>query len=107
MVLKGNEREREPRVATEPELKGNVHGAAFHFVPIIGHSRIYHSFCSVVHITTLHHVPVTSPVTLGLGEFVPDLEPITVVLVDALTTDLHLDRLDELVAHICVVCTFS
>jgi hypothetical protein len=34
-------------------------------------------------------------VASGLGELVPDVEPLTVVLVDLLTTDLNLDGGDE------------
>jgi hypothetical protein len=38
---------------------------------------------------------VTKGVASGLGELVPDVEPLTVVLVDLLTTDLNLDGGDE------------
>jgi hypothetical protein len=38
---------------------------------------------------------VAKGVASGLGELVPDVEPLTVVLVDLLTTDLNLDGGDE------------
>jgi hypothetical protein len=38
-------------------------------------------------------------VASGLGELVPDVEPLTVVLVDLLTTDLNLDGGDESVTR--------
>jgi hypothetical protein len=46
-----------------------------------------------------NHLGVTSLLASLLGELIPDLEPVTVVLVNALTTDLELNVGDEIVAN--------
>ena len=46
-----------------------------------------------------NHVIVTSLEARGKGKFIPDGEPVTVLFVNALTTDLDFDALDEEVAN--------
>ena len=46
------------------------------------------------------HVLVTNLLALSLGELVPDVHPVTVVLVDALATNLNLGVLDKIVAEV-------
>jgi hypothetical protein len=93
VVLKGNERESKTGITAEPELKGHIYGAS------IGAHTGRSGHKSTVRFYTVDHGFITRPMPCGLRELVPDLEPITVVLVDALTTDLNLDGLDELVTH--------
>ena len=45
------------------------------------------------------HLGVTGLLTWLLGEFIPDVEPVTVVLIDLLTTDLNVDIVDQVVAN--------
>jgi hypothetical protein len=45
-----------------------------------------------------NHICVSDLVTWGLGEFVPDVEPVTVVFVDSLSTNFDFDVSDEYVS---------
>jgi hypothetical protein len=98
VVLERNEGERKTRVAAEPELKGNVQftsstGGQGEVVVGGTHGGIY----------TTYHSLVAIVVTRGLGEFVPDVEPVTIVLVNALTTDFDFYGFDELMTNPVVV----
>jgi hypothetical protein len=111
VVLEGNEREGETSVAVEPELERDVEGvfrgATEVFFRGVGDIR------TAVGITgravdnegvdegrdVTDHLGVTSLLTGLLGEFVPEVEPFTVVLVNALTTDFNLHGGDEVVAR--------
>jgi hypothetical protein len=102
VVLERNEGERKTRVAAEPELKGNVQFTSIIAVQgevVVGgtHGGIY----------TTYHSLVAFVVTRGLGELVPDVEPVTVVLVDALTTDFDFYGFDELMTNPVVVIVGS
>ncbi len=88
VVLERDEGKREAGVAAEPELKRNVKGARGAIV--VG---------GVIGGDTVNHFAVTVPVASGLGELVPDVEPLAVVLVNALATDLAFDGGDELVTE--------
>ena len=89
VVLKGNEGKRKAGVTAKPELKGYVQGAC----------RLSIDLSMVFVGGTFHHRLVAVVVTRGLGKLVPDVEPVAIVLVDALTTDLDLDGLHYLVAN--------
>jgi len=75
VVLEGNQGESQARVAAEPELEGHVDSEA---TVRVG--------------STIDHGVVAHLVTLGLGQVVPDVEPVGVVLVNALATDFELNR---------------
>lgn len=95
VVLKSNERECKAGVAVEPELKRNVHDIA------CNHAGIPHCLTGGVpleHRVVTDHAVETDGMTARLCQLVPDVEPLPEVTVNALTTDLDLDRLDELVA---------
>lgn len=96
VVLEGNKGKGETRVAAEPELEGDVQGACG--TVAVGSS---------VGGDTVNHLRVTVPVTGGLGKLVPDGQPLTVVLVNALATDLALDGGNELVAEVIGVSVTS
>jgi hypothetical protein len=111
VVLESNERESKTRVAAEPELEGDVEsvfrGAVLDFVGGVGFTR---RAVIIAGFTTLdeevgelgnvtHHLGVTGLFTRFLGEFVPDVEPLTIVLIDTLTTDLEFNFADKIVAN--------
>ncbi len=111
VVLEGDEGEGKTRVAAEPELEGDVEsvlrGALTRILRRVGETA---SAVVVAILTTLvddvgelrdvtNHLGVAGLLTGLLGELVPDVEPVTIVLVDTLTTDLDLDVLDEVVAN--------
>ena len=72
VVLEGNEGQGETHVAAEPELKGNVQGG-----------------CESLINGLANHLVVAINVALGLGQLVPDVHPVAVVLVDLLAADLN------------------
>jgi len=111
VVLESNERESKTRVAAEPELERDiesVHGSA------AGNHFRSEGFASVAVIVTsgttlvdavsefrniTYHLGITGLLTRLLGKFVPDVEPLTIVLVNALTTDFNLNIVDKIVAN--------
>jgi hypothetical protein len=48
-------------------------------------------------ITTVNHKFVTIPMTGGLGKFVPDVKPVSVMFVNSLTTNFNFNGLDKFV----------
>ena len=109
VVLEGDQGERKTRVAAEPELERDVEcvlgGALADLVGGVGLAR---GAVIVAILTTLgdevgelrnvaNHLGIASLLASLLGELVPDVEPLSVVLVDALTADLELNLLDKVV----------
>jgi len=111
VVLEGDEREREARVAAEPELEGDVEGVLRGAVAdLVGRVGLTRGAVVVAGLATLddevgelgdvaNHLGVAGLLTRLLGELIPDVEPLAVVLVDALSTDLELNLADEVVAN--------
>ncbi len=112
VVLEGNERERKTRVAAEPELERNVEGVLRGALANLGGGvrLAVAGAVSIAVLTTLdeevdelrdvtNHLGVTGLLTGLLGELVPDVEPVTVVLINLLTTDLNVDIVDQVVAN--------
>ncbi len=111
VVLEGDEGEGETRVAAEPELEGDVEsvlrgtvldllasvGLTSTAVTITGNTTLLDDVGELGDVT--NHLGVTGLLTGLLGELVPDVEPVTVVLINALTTDLELDGLDQEVTN--------
>ena len=112
VVLESDQRERKARVAAEPELEGDVEGGLRGAVGNLGEgvgltagARIVacltalneqvHEFGNVA-----YHLSIAGLLASLLGELIPDLEPVTVVLVDALAANLEFNRVDEVVANI-------
>jgi len=111
VVLEGDERERKARVAAEPELERDVErvlrGALDELIRRVGLARC----APVVAVLTAldeevrelghvaNHLGVAGLLTRLLRELIPDVEPVAIVLVDALATDLNLDVLDKVVAN--------
>jgi len=88
VVLEGNEGESKTGVAAEPELEGDVESGLGHLT-----SSATDGLDEAGNVA--NHGGITTGVTSGLGKLVPDVEPVTVVTVNALTTDLNLNLLDE------------
>jgi len=112
VVLEGDQGKRKTRVAAEPELKRNVQsvlrGARGDLVEGVGLRVVRAS--GIAALATLdeqvhqlrnvaHHLGITGLLARLLGKLVPDVEPITVVLVDLLTTNLNIHVVDQVVAN--------
>jgi len=109
VVLESNEREGKARVAAEPELEGDVErvhwctagddlrreGLAAIAVIVARGAALVEEVREFRDVT--NHLGVAGLLARLLRELIPDLEPVTVVLVDALAADFELNGLDELV----------
>jgi hypothetical protein len=111
VVLEGDQRKSKTRVAAEPELEGDVEsvlrGA---FADLVGRVGLTSNAVIVAVLTALgdqvrelgnvtNHLGVTSLLTRLLGELIPDVEPLTIMLINTLSTDLELNLLDEVVTR--------
>ena len=109
VVLKGDEGEGETRVAAEPELEWDVqgvHGRA-RGNDLGGEGLTAIAVVVAVRTTLVEevgelwnvadHLGITSLLAGLLSELVPNVKPITIVLIDALATNLNLDVVDEVV----------
>ena len=111
VVLEGNEREGETGVAVEPELERDVEGVFWGASKTL--FRGVGDTSTAVGITVrttrdnavhegwdvTNHLGVTGLLTGFLGEFVPEMEPFTVVLVNALPTDFNFHGGNEVVTR--------
>ena len=111
VVLEGDQGERKARVAAEPELEGDVErvgrravhllvrrvGLATRALIVAGLTTLDEEVRQDGHIA--NHLGVAGLLARLLRELIPDVHPVTVVLVDALATDLNLDGLDKVVAN--------
>ena len=96
VVLEGDKRKGKSGVTAEPELKRDV---KIH----LGDEGLRTSLtdgelCEGRDVA--NHVLVANLLAGSLGKLVPDVHPVTVVLVDALATDLNLGVLDKIVAEV-------
>ena len=112
VVLEGNQGESKARVAVEPELERNVQGVLGRAVADLGGGAGLDvgGAVRIARLTALdeevdegghvaNHLGIARLLTGLLGELVPDLEPVAVVLVDLLTANLDVDVVDQVVAH--------
>ncbi len=103
VVLESNERESETRVAAEEELERNVERRLGLFDRARrrnrgsrrGRRRTFVDFVRRERERVANHALVTSLEARGEREFVEDFEPVTIVEVNTLTTDLEFNRVDE------------
>jgi len=109
VVLESNEGQSQTRVAAEPELQRDVQGVhrgargddlggeGLTAIAIVVAART----ALVQEVGELgdvaDHLGITGLLASLLGELVPDVHPVTVLLVDTLTTDLNLDVVDDVV----------
>jgi len=112
VVLERDERDRQARVAAEPELQRDVQrlgrgartrrarvrqlGARARLVQRIALAVLHQH--EVVRVAD--HVIKALDRARILGQLGPDLHPVAVLAVDALAANLELNRLDEAVAHV-------
>jgi hypothetical protein len=89
VILEGNKGKRQTRVSAKPELEWDVQGG--------GLSTLETSSSKGDGVS--NHVIITGFKTRGDGELVPDGEPIAILFVNSLTSDLDFNRLDEEVAN--------
>jgi len=112
VILERDERERKARVAAEPELERDVERVLRGAVRDLGEGVGLTTRAGVVagltaldeHVNELrnvaNHLGVAGLLARLLRELVPDLEPVTVVTVDALSADLELNIADEVVTDV-------
>jgi len=98
VVLESDEGEGESGVTAEPELEGNVEIK-------LGDETLGDNLGEGGDVT--NHVLVANLLALSLGELVPDVHPVTVVLVNALAANLDLGVLDKIVAEVVEPAEFS
>ena len=111
VVLERDERQRQTRVAAEPELQRDVQRVLRGAVEDLrGGVRLAARAVVVARLTALdeqvrqlrhvaNHLGVAGLLARLLRELIPDVEPLAVVLVDALAADLELDALDKVVTN--------
>ena len=111
VVLQRNQRQRQARVAAEPELQRDVEsvggGAVHHLgrqVGLAAHAVIVAALATLhqqvgQHGHVAHHLRIAGLLARLLGQLIPDVHPVAVVLVNTLATDLNLHGLDQVVAH--------
>ena len=111
VVLERDQRQRQTRVAAEPELERDVQGvlgrAAAHLLRGVGLARravivaaltaLHQQVGQLRHVA--HHLRVARLLARLLRELIPDVQPVAIVLVDTLATDLNLHVLHQVVAH--------
>jgi hypothetical protein len=96
VVLEGDEGKSKTGVAAEEELEGNVESG---LGLLNGGSISITSLNGGKSVGVTNHGVVTVLKTSGEGKLVPDLEPVTVVHINALTTNLELNGVDEVMAE--------
>ena len=110
VVLKGNEGKSKSGVGAKPELKRHVKGGlrkgiagSAHLAGSLGVARsIDISEGRIGNESKLggvsNHLEVTSLLLRSHGKLVPDVHPVTILAVNALTSNLHLDLGNELLS---------
>ena len=111
VVLERDQRERKTRVAVEPELERDVQSVLRRALEALNACVGLAAGAAVVAVlATLgeqvrelgrvaNHLGIAGLLARLLGELIPDLEPVAIVLVDALAANLELDALDKLVTN--------
>jgi len=111
VVLQSNQWQRQTWVAAEPELQWNVQsvhwgtagnnlrGQWLTTVAVVVTSRttLVQQVSQLWDVT--NHLGVTGLLAWLLSQLVPDVQPVTVVLVNTLTTNLNLNVVDDVVAN--------
>jgi len=112
VVLERDERQRQARVAAEPELERDVQRVLRRAVEDLrGGVRLAARAVIVARLTALdeevrqlrdvaNHLGIAALLARLLRELIPDVQPLAIVLVDALAANLELDALDEVVADV-------
>jgi len=111
VVLERDQRERQARVAAEPELERDVEGVLRGAVQdLVGRVRLAARAVVVARLAALNqevrelgrvanHLRIAGLLARLLRELIPDVQPLAIVLVDALAANLELNVVDEVVAN--------
>jgi hypothetical protein len=111
VVLEGDQGQGQTRVAVEPELEGHVQGVlgcaaqqggraqglTASAVVVARVAALHHQVGQLGHIA--NHLGIAGLLACLLSKLIPDLQPVTIVLVDALATNLQLNPVDKIVTH--------
>ena len=111
VVLESNEREGKARVAAEPELEGDVErvhwctagddlrreGLAAIAVIVARGAALVEEVREFRDVT--NHLGVAGLLARLLRELIPDVEPVAILLIDALATDFNLDVFNDVVTN--------
>ena len=111
VVLKSNQRQRQTRVAAEPELQRNVQsvhrraagndlrGKRLTAIAVVVTARttLVDQVGQLRDVTD--HLGVTGLLSRLLRELVPNVEPVTIMLINTLATDLNLNVADDVVTN--------
>ncbi len=111
VVLQRNQRQRQTRVTIEPELEGNVHrvarravedlrrgaGLSGRAVRVAGLATLHQQVGQLRNVA--HHLGIARLLARLLRELIPDMEPVAIMFVNALATNLHLHTGDEIVTQ--------
>ena len=109
VVLEGDQRQSKTWVAAEPELERDVQGVhrgargddlrseglTTIAIVVAAWSTLVQEVRELGHIA--NHLGITGLLASLLGELVPNVKPVTVLLVNALTTNLNLNIIDDVV----------
>lgn len=112
VVLEGNQRQSQTRVAAEPELKGHVEGRLREGIARGAHLLGGTSVARTINIRVrrirqirqlgglANHLVVSGLLLSGERQLAPDVHPVTILAVNALATDLNLNEGDHLLAGV-------
>jgi hypothetical protein len=111
VVLKGNKRKGKTRVAAEPELKRNVKGGLRKSIAWSAYLARGSRLTRTINVRerrvgdegklggVTNHLEVTTLLLRGEGKLHPDVHPVTVLAINALTTDFNLNLRDKLMTR--------
>jgi len=111
VVLESNKRKSKARVAVKPELEGNVErvfrGTLGDLVKAVGYTRAAEGIAVLTALEEgvdklgyiANHLGITGLLASLLGKLIPYVEPVAILLVNALATDLKLNGLDKIVTR--------
>jgi len=112
VVLKGNQRKGKTRVGAEPELERHVKGGLGKSIAGSANLARSHGVTRSINIRegrvsdegklsgVTNHLEVTTLLLGGHGKLVPDVHPVTILTVNALTTNLNLNLSNELLTGV-------
>ena len=111
MVLKRNEGESKTGVSAIPELKGDIESGFREGIAGLAHLGGCRGRTGTVHRRergvrderklgrVTNHAVITALLFLGKGELVPQVHPVTILAINALTTDFNLNLGDHLLTR--------
>ena len=98
VILEGNQRQGQARMTIEPELQRDIQ-SLLRLASILILNIARSTGSTIVSSRTRNHVAVSRLDTGRQSQLIPDIQPLAVVLVNLLATDLHSHIVDQEVAH--------